>query len=137
MTRSFAIEKSGSGLGRFRSGRVVKTHSFRYRCSGDNWGSAGSGCLALAVLTLSIFAAGSARAVDIVHRDRTAHEVIVNRSDGSSEAITLGPRQRLENICDDCVVLVGASSVETRGGTTIKIERGEASLETRRQYPET
>ncbi len=87
---------------------------------------------AFVVTTLCVGGAGRADAVDLVNRDRVAREAVVNRADGSSETITVGPGQRLQNICDDCVILVGMSSVETRGRTVVRIERGEVSIEAKR-----
>lgn len=70
--------------------------------------------------------------MDLENRDRKAHEVTINRADGSSETLTVKPGQRIEDICNDCVVLVGESSVETRGRATVKIEGGEVSIASQR-----
>ena len=86
-------------------------------------------CLAVAVVGLS---AHAAFAVDIENHDRQARDVTVNRSDGSSETISLKAGQRLENICNDCVILSKSTSVEVRGRATVKIEGGEVSIASQR-----
>ena len=77
-------------------------------------------------------AASSAKAVDLVNRDRKPYEVVVNRTDGSSETIAVKAGQKVDNICTDCVILVGNSSVETRGRATVKIEGGQVSIASQR-----
>ena len=79
-----------------------------------------------------LVAATPAKAVNLENHDRQPREVTINRSNGSSETLTLKPGQRLENICTDCVILVGESSVETRGSATVKIEGGEVSIASER-----
>lgn len=86
-------------------------------------------CLAVAAVALC---AHAAFAVDIENHDRQARDVTINRSDGSSETLTVKAGQRLENICTDCVILSGNSSVETRGRATVKIEGGEVSITAQR-----
>lgn len=81
---------------------------------------------------VGLFAAGSAEAVDLVNRRRVAREVVVNQVDGSSKTIAVRAGQKVENICDDCVILVGASSVETRGRVTVRIAGGVVSVESQR-----
>lgn len=73
-----------------------------------------------------------AQAVDLVNRDRAAHEVTVNGADGSSETRTVKAGEKVKDICSDCVILVGDSSVETKGRTTVKIEGGEVSIASQR-----
>lgn len=85
-------------------------------------------------VALAIAAAGgpAARAVDLNNRDRTAREVTINHSDGRSEVIKVGAGQRVANICSDCVVLAATTSVEAKGNATVKIERGEVSIDGKR-----
>ena len=84
------------------------------------------------IVIAGIGAAFPARAVDLVNRDRTPHEVIVNRTDGSSTTLTLTPGQRVADVCSECVILVGNNSVETKGRVTVKIEGGKVSVDSRR-----
>jgi|SRR5688572_15836971 hypothetical protein len=77
-------------------------------------------------------AAPAAQAVDLTNRDRTAHEITINHSDGRSETIKVGAGQRLTNICSDCVVLAETTSVEAKGKEAVKIERGEVSIDGKR-----
>ena len=79
-----------------------------------------------------IVAGSEAKAVDLVNRDRQPYDVVVNRTDGSSETITVKAGKKVDNICTDCVILVGNSSVETRGRATVKIEGGEVSIASQR-----
>ncbi len=69
-----------------------------------------------------------AKAVDIVNHDRKPYDVVVNKADGSSETVTVKAGQKMQNICADCVILLGNSAVETRGNTTVKIESGQVSI---------
>lgn len=73
-----------------------------------------------------------AQAVDLVNRDRAAREIIVNHSDGRSETITVAAGQRIAKICRDCVILAETTSVEAEGNATVKIERGEVSIDGKR-----
>jgi hypothetical protein len=85
----------------------------------------GLGCAVIATVS-------PAQAVDLVNRDKAAHEVTVNGSDGSSKTVTVKAGQKVSDICSDCVILVGTSSVETRGSATVKIEGGEVSIASQR-----
>lgn len=77
-------------------------------------------------------AASPALAVDLVNRDRAPREVTVNAADGSSKVVTLKAGEKVANVCDDCVILVGNSSVEAKGRATVKIEGGEVSIASQR-----
>jgi hypothetical protein len=90
-----------------------------------------AGCLALVAMA-STGAISPAKAVDLQNRDRKPYDVVVNRADGSSDTITVKAGQKVENICTDCVILVGNSSVETKGRTTVKIEGGQVSIASQR-----
>ena len=79
----------------------------------------------------TLVAAGPAYAVDLVNRDRVAHDVIINRSDGSSDEITVKPREKLAKVCTACVVVVGDSTAEATGDVTVTIEGGKVSITTR------
>lgn len=91
-----------------------------------------TGWLVLAALGALVLSHTAVLAVDLENHDRKQHEVTINRADGSSETLTLQPGQRLEDICTDCVVLVGESSVEARGRATVAIEGGKVSIASRR-----
>lgn len=73
-----------------------------------------------------------AQAVDLVNRDKAPREVTVNAADGSSQKLTVKGGERVKDICSDCVILVGKSSVETKGRATVKIEGGEVSIAAQR-----
>ncbi len=90
-----------------------------------------AGCFILAGIAF-IGTGPEAKAVDLVNRDRKPYDVVVNRADGSSETISVKAGQKVDNICTDCVILVGNSSVETRGRATVKIEGGEVSIASQR-----
>ena len=90
------------------------------------------GRVVLGFLMAAMIAPRTGEAVDLVNRDRKAHEVVVNRADGSSETLKIRAGQRVADICADCVILVGQSSVEARGRATIKIEGGEVSTASQR-----
>ncbi len=85
-------------------------------------------------VVLAATAAGlsAAQTVDVRNRDRTPREITVNHSDGKSETIKVGAGQSITNICGDCVVLAGTTSVEAKGNATVKIERGEVSIDGKR-----
>ena len=84
--------------------------------------------LAAAFASLGAVPAG---AVDLVNRDRVAHDVVINKSDGSSEEITVKARQKLTDVCNACVVVVGDSTAEATGEVTVTIEDGKVSINTR------
>jgi len=84
------------------------------------------------VVGVGLLASSPARAVDIENRDKKPQEVVINRTDGSSETLTLKPGQKLIDVCADCVILVGESSVEARGRTIVRIEGGVASIASQR-----
>jgi hypothetical protein len=75
-----------------------------------------------------LIAAGPAKAVDLVNRDKAPRDVTVNSADGSSQVLTVKAGEKVNDICSDCVILVGRSSVETKGRTTVKIEDGKVSI---------
>lgn len=83
---------------------------------------------------LATAAAGlsTAQAVELRNRDRVVREVTINHSDGKSEVVKLGAGQSVANICSDCVVLAATTSVEAKGNATVKIERGEVSIDGKR-----
>jgi hypothetical protein len=85
-----------------------------------------------AVLAVLAVGATPAEAVDVRNRDRTAREITINHSDGRSETITVAAGQTLANVCSDCVVLAETTSVEVRGNVTVRIERGEVSIDGKR-----
>ena len=86
-----------------------------------------------AVLIFSVAAGSSAaQAVDIRNRDRVEQEVTVNHSDGRSETIKIPAGRTAPNVCSDCVVLGATTSVEVKGDATVKIERGEVSIDGKR-----
>ena len=80
---------------------------------------------------LSVAGIAPANAVDLVNRDRVAHDVVINRSDGSSEEITVKPREKMADVCKACVVVVGDSTAEATGDVTVTIEGGKVSINTR------
>lgn len=84
------------------------------------------------IISATLMATTTAQAVDLINRDRTAREVTINHSDGRSETKKVGAGQRIANICSDCVVLTATSSVEVKGNATVKIERGEVSIDGKR-----
>ena len=84
------------------------------------------------VISATLIATTTAKAVDLINRDRTAREITINHSDGRSETKKVGAAQRIADICDDCVVLAATTSVEVRGNATVKIERGEVSIDGKR-----
>ncbi len=84
------------------------------------------------LLAATVFGAVPAHAVDLRNRDRMPREVTVNHSDGKSETIKVGAGQSIANICTDCVVLAATTSVEVKGNATVKIERGEVSIDGKR-----
>jgi len=88
--------------------------------------------VALLLTSAVVVATSQAFAVDLVNRDRAAREVTVNNADGTSETLTVKAGQKVTDICSDCVILVGNSSVETKGRATVKIEGGEVSIASQR-----
>ncbi|MGE4062418.1 MAG: hypothetical protein AB7E79_03530 [Rhodospirillaceae bacterium] len=84
------------------------------------------------IFIIAAASGSAAHAVDLNNRDRVAHDVTINHSDGRSEVIKVGAGQRVANICSDCVVLAARSSVEVKGNATVKIERGEVSIDGKR-----
>lgn len=84
------------------------------------------------VIVATTVAAPAAQAVELTNRDRTAREITINHSDGRSATIKVGAGQRIANICSDCVVLAETTSVEVKGDATVKIERGEVSIDGKR-----
>ena len=87
-----------------------------------------------AVVFLTVIAAlpVAAKAVSLHNRDRATYEVVVNHSDRRSEVVKIGPRQTIAKICADCVILTDTSSVEAKGDTAVKIERGNVSINRKR-----
>jgi hypothetical protein len=81
----------------------------------------------LAVI-LGLAMPATAKAVDLENRDRAPRKVVVNGADGSSQSITVKAGELVKDICSDCVILLGDSSVETRGRATVKIEDGKVSI---------
>jgi len=90
------------------------------------------GFLFAVIITTGALCLANAHAVDLRNRDRIEHEVTVNHSDGRSETITIKAGQTIADICSDCVVLTDTSSVEVKGNATVKIERGEVSIDGKR-----
>jgi hypothetical protein len=84
------------------------------------------------ILAAAAESISAAHAVDLRNRDRVAHEITINHSDGESETIKVGAGQSIANICTDCVVLAATSSVEAKGNATVKIEHGEVSIDGKR-----
>jgi len=84
------------------------------------------------ILATTMVGVSAAEAVDLRNRDRAAHEVTINHSDGRSETFKIGAGQQRKNVCSDCVILTATSSVEVKGNATVKIERGEVSIDGKR-----
>ncbi len=80
----------------------------------------------------TVLGISTAHAVDLRNRDRMPREVTINHSDGKSETITIGAGQSIVDVCSDCVVLTETSSVAVKGNATVKIERGEVSIDGKR-----
>ena len=76
----------------------------------------------------SLIAAAPAMAVDILNRDKTDREAVVNHSNGQSEVVTVKAGKRVTDVCTSCVILVGDSSVEALGRATAVIEDGKITL---------
>lgn len=112
---NFALQTAGLG--------ASETEPARARRVALLWG------VILATLAADISAA---HAVDLRNRDREAREVTINHSDGKSEKIKIGAGKSIANICQDCVVLASTTSVEVKGNATVKIERGEVSIDGKR-----
>lgn len=83
---------------------------------------------------LGTIAAGlaTAHAVDLRNRDRADREVTINHSDGRSEIRVLKAGETVADICANCVILSGNSSVEVSGTMTVRIERGEVLIDGKR-----
>ena len=58
-------------------------------------------------------------------------DVTVNRADGSSETITVKPGEKVANVCDECIVLLGSTSVEAKGADSVRVEGGKVSIRSR------
>jgi hypothetical protein len=86
----------------------------------------------VAIIAATTAGISAAKAVDLRNRDRAAQEVTVNHNDGRSEVVKVGAGQQLKNVCSDCVILTAKSSVEVKGNATVKIERGEVSIDGKR-----
>jgi len=82
-----------------------------------------------ALMMILLAATNEAQAVDLVNSDSVPREVVVNKADGASDVITLAPRQKVNGICESCVVLLDKSSVEATGSVTVRIEDGEVSID--------
>jgi hypothetical protein len=76
--------------------------------------------------------AHAAYAVDVINRDKVLRVVTVNRADGSSDTLTIKPGQKAADVCGDCVLIVGDSSVEAKGQTTVRVEGGKVSIGSQR-----
>lgn len=83
-------------------------------------------------MAATLLGTSAAGAVDLRNRDRVAREVVVNHSDGKSETVTVQAGETRADICADCVLLTATSSVEVKGNATVKIERGEVSVDGKR-----
>lgn len=81
------------------------------------------------ILGIMIAGLTAAHAVDLKNRDRSDREVTINHSDGRSEIRILKAGETVADICANCVILSGNSSVEVNGTVTVKIERGEVSID--------
>jgi hypothetical protein len=84
------------------------------------------------ILAITAVGVSKAEAVDIRNRDRVVREVTINHSDGRSETIKIAAGRSVADVCSDCVVLAATTSVEVRGDATVKIERGEVSVDGKR-----
>ena len=73
--------------------------------------------------------ASPASAVDIVSREKVARDIVINRVDGSSDTITIKPGEKLAAVCEECIVLLGNTSVEASG--KVRVEGGKVSLSQR------
>jgi len=87
----------------------------------------------MAVLIFPVAAVSTAaQAVDLRNRDRVEREVTINHSDGRSETIKVAAGRTVADVCSDCVILGATTSVEAKGDATVKIERGEVSIDGKR-----
>ena len=75
--------------------------------------------------------ASPALAVELVSRDKVPREVTVNRADGSSDTIAIKPGEKVTNVCEECIVLLGPTSVEAKGKDTVRVEGGKVSIRSR------
>ena len=75
-----------------------------------------------------VAAAGPAHAVDIVNNDKVLRVVVLNEDTGDSNVVTIPPKQKFNNVCRSCVVLLGDMTAEAEGEVTVVIERGKLSL---------
>ena len=76
-------------------------------------------------------AASPVWAVELVSRDKMPRDVTINRADGSSDTITLKPGEKVANVCEECIVLLGSTSVEAKGKDTVRVEDGKVSIRSR------
>jgi hypothetical protein len=90
------------------------------------WNITGIGVL---IVALSV---SPAVAVEIVSRDKVPQDVTVNRADGSSDTITIKPGEKRADVCEECIVLLGNTSVEAKGKDTVRVEGGKVSISSRR-----
>ena len=75
-----------------------------------------------------IAAVSPVQAVELVSRDKVPRDVTVNRADGSSDTITVKPGEKVADVCEECIVLLGTTSVEAKGKDTVRIEGGKVSI---------
>lgn len=84
------------------------------------------------ILAATLMAAVSpALAVELVSRDKVPRDVTVNRADGSSDTITIKPGEKVAEVCEECIVLLGSTSVEAKGKDTVRVEGGKVSIRSR------
>ena len=76
-------------------------------------------------------AVSPALAVELVSRDKVPRDVTVNRADGSSDTITIKPGEKVAEVCEECIVLLGSTSVEAKGKDTVRVEGGKVSIRSR------
>ena len=79
-----------------------------------------------------IAAVSPVQAVELVSRDKVPRDVTVNRADGSSDTITVKPGEKVADVCEECIVLLGTTSVEAKGKDTVRIEGGKVSIRSQR-----
>ena len=78
-----------------------------------------------------IAATSQARAVELVSRDKVPRAVTINRADGSSDTVTIKPGEKVTAVCEECIVLLGSTSVEAKGKDTVRVEDGKISIRSR------